>query len=66
MTEKEMFFGYGKDEVLKNFREAKDQIDFNGRISKEETTLSQLAETSKCLLKENAEFLKLIYNKLDD
>lgn len=64
MSEKK-YFGYGEREILENFREAGDQVDSNGKIS-EETTLSQLAEASKQLLKENADFLYSIYNDLDD
>ena len=64
MAEKK-YFGYSEEEILENFREAVDQVDSNNRIS-QETTLSQLAEASKRLLTENAEFLHSIYNDLDD
>lgn len=65
MEKKQVFFGYGRDQVLENFRECRDQVDSNGRIG-EGTTLSQLTEASKRLLAENADFLRSIYNDLDD
>lgn len=66
MEEKKIFFGYEKEEVLKNFRECTDQTDTNGRISEKETALAQLTEASGRLLKENRDFLYTIYNDLDD
>lgn len=65
MTETRKYFGYSREEILQNFREAADQVDSNGKIN-EATTLSQLAEASKKLLEENSEFLHSIYNDLDD
>ena len=65
MEEKRKFFGYEKEKILENFRDCSDQVDVNGRIG-EKTTLFQLVEASNRLLQENADFLRSIYNELDD
>ena len=65
MEEKRKVFGYERNQVLENFRECSNQVDSNGRIG-EETTLSQLAGASNRLVQENADFLRSIYNDLDD
>ena len=65
MNSEKMYFGYAEEEILKTFRESKDQVDINSKIG-DGTTLSQLVESSGRLLRENADFLHMIYNDLDD
>lgn len=65
MNNEKMYLGYTEEEILKTFRESKDQVDVNSKIG-EGTTLSQLVESSGRLLQENADFLRMIYNDLDD
>lgn len=66
MKEKKTYFGYEKEEILRNLRESNDQVDRNNKISEQETTLSQLANASGRLLEENKNFLYTIYNELDN
>ncbi len=59
------YFGYGEEQIREVFRYSKDQVDTNSKIE-DTSTLSQLVEASDRLLKENKEFLHMIYNDLDD
>ena len=65
MDKKKRYFGYDEDELLEVFRNSKDQVDINSKID-DKSTLSQLVEASDKLLKENKEFLRMIYNDLDE
>ena len=65
MDKKKMYFGYAEDQIRETFRNSSDQVDTNSKIG-EDSTLSQLVESSNRLLKENREFLRMIYNDLDE
>ena len=65
MDKKKRYFGYDAEELLEGFRNSKDQVDMNGKIG-DKSTLSQLVEASDKLLKENKDFLHMIYNDLDE
>lgn len=65
MNEMEKYFGYTEAEIEENFENAADQIDTNTRLNPTVSTLEQLAEASEKLIKENKEFLRVIYNELD-
>lgn len=65
MKEEKRFFGYGEEEIRQIFRNGTDQTDSNSRIDAT-PTLSQMAESSGRLLKENKDFLHMIYNDLDE
>ena len=65
MEEKKTYLGYDEEYVRRIFRDSKDQVDSNSRISTT-PTLEQLVEASGKLLKENKDFLHMIYNDLDD
>lgn len=65
MDEQKRYFGYGEEQIREIFRNSKDQVDTNSKID-ETSTLSQLVESSNRLLKENGDFLRTIYNDLDD
>lgn len=65
MDEQKRYFGYGEEQIREIFRNSKDQVDTNSKIDKT-STLSQLVESSNRLLKENGDFLRTIYNDLDD
>lgn len=65
MGEQKRYFGYGEEQIREIFRNSKDQVDTNSKID-ETSTLSQLVESSNRLLKENGDFLRTIYNDLDD
>ena len=55
---------YG-EKIKEIFRNSKDQIDINSKIENA-STLSQLVDSSSKLLKENRDFLHMIYNELDE
>lgn len=65
MDKKTQYFGYDEEQIREVFRNSKDQVDINSKIENT-STLSQLVESSDRLLKENKEFLHIIYNDLDD
>ena len=65
MDKKKQYFGYNEEELLEVFRNSKDQVDTNSKID-DTSTLSQLVEASDKLLKENKDFLHMIYNDLDE
>lgn len=65
MDAKSKCFGYDETQILKMFRSSKAQVDFNTKIDGA-STLSQLVEASGRLLKENGDFLREIYNDLDE
>lgn len=65
MSDKVIFFGYEMSHILETFHTSKDQVDSNGKIDKNSTTLSQLVGASQKLLQENGDFLYKIYNELD-
>lgn len=65
MDERKQYFGYDEERIREIFRESKDQVDSNKKIG-DTSTLSQLVESSNKLLKENKEFLHMIYNDLDE
>ena len=65
MEKKARYFGYDEEKIKEVFRNSKDQIDINRKI-KSASTLSQLVESSSKLLKENRDFLHMIYNELDE
>ncbi len=59
------YFGYQEEQIREVFRNSKDQVDTNSKIG-DTSTLSQLVEASRKLLKENKDFLRMIYNELDE
>lgn len=65
MDKKKRYFGYGEDQIREAFRNSKDQVDTNSKID-DASTLSQLVESSDRLLRENKDFLHMIYNDLDE
>lgn len=65
MDKRMRYFGYDEELIREAFRNSKDQIDTNSKID-DASTLSQLVESSDRLLKENRDFLHLIYNDLDE
>ena len=65
MNAKTKYFGYDDEQIREVFRNSKDQVDVNSKIG-DNTTLAQLAESSGRLLKENRDFLREIYNNLDE
>lgn len=65
MDRKKQYFGYDEGRIIEIFRNSKDQVDSNSRIG-ETSTLSQLVDSSAKLLKENRDFLRMIYNELDE
>lgn len=65
MDERKQYFGYDEERIREIFRNSKDQVDINSKIG-DTSTLSQLVESSDKLLKENKDFLHMIYNDLDD
>lgn len=60
MDTKTKYFGYDEEQIREVFRNSKDQVDVNSKID-DASTLSQLAESSGRLLKENRNFLREIY-----
>ena len=62
----EKYFGYTEEKIIKIFKNSKDQVDTNSKLNKDASTLTQLVESSKRLLKENKDFLQMIYNELDE
>jgi len=65
MDKKKQYFGYDEKLIREAFRNSKDQVDINSKIG-DTSTLSQLVESSDRLLKENKDFLHMIYNDLDE
>ncbi|MDE6386408.1 MAG: hypothetical protein K2L82_01225 [Lachnospiraceae bacterium] len=65
MDERKQYFGYDEEQIREAFRNSKDQVDINSKID-DASTLSQLVESSDRLLKENKDFLHMIYNDLDE
>ena len=65
MEKKMQYFGYDEEQIREAFRNSKDQVDINSKID-DTSTLSQLVESSDRLLKENKDFLHVIYNDLDE
>ena len=61
----EKICGYDEEKIKEIFRNSKDQIDINSKIENA-STLSQLVDSSSKLLKENRDFLHMIYNELDE
>lgn len=59
------YFGYEEEKIRAVFRNSKDQIDTNSKIENT-STLSQLVEASEKLLKENKDFLRIVYKELDE
>ena len=64
MEKKKQYFGYDEEQIREVFRNSKDQVDTNSKIE-DTSTLSQLVEALGRLLKENKDFLHMIYNNLD-
>lgn len=65
MTAGTTYFGYDEEQIGRIFRNSKDQVDINRKID-DASTLAQLAESSSRLLRENPDFLREIYNDLDE
>lgn len=65
MDKRRQYFGYDEENIREIFRNSKDQVDTNSKIG-DASTLSQLVESSDKLLKENKDFLRMIYNDLDE
>lgn len=65
MEKNTRYFGYDEEKIKEIFRNSKDQIDINSKIENA-STLSQLVDSSSKLLKENRDFLHMIYNELDE
>ena len=64
MDKRRQYLGYDEEQIREAFRNSNDQVDTNKKID-EASTLSQLVESSGRLLKENKDFLHMIYNNLD-
>ncbi len=64
MDDKKRYFGYDEEMIRGIFRNSEDQVDINSKIGSD-STLSQLVEASEKMLKENKDFLHMIYNELD-
>ena len=62
MDKRRQYFGYDEEQIREAFRNSNDQVDTNKKID-EASTLSQLVESSGRLLKENKDFLHMIYNR---
>lgn len=65
MDKRRQYFGYDEEYIRGIFCNSKDQVDTNSKIG-DASTLSQLVESSDKLLKENKDFLRMIYNDLDE
>ena len=65
MDKRRQYFGYDEEQIREAFRNSKDQVDTNSKID-DTSTLSQLVDSSNKLLKENKDFLHMIYNDLDE
>ncbi|MCB6416135.1 hypothetical protein LI221_13920 [Faecalimonas umbilicata] len=65
MDKRRQYFGYDEEYIREIFCNSKDQVDTNSKIG-DASTLSQLVESSDKLLKENKDFLRMIYNDLDE
>lgn len=65
MDKRKQYFGYDEEQIREAFRNSKNQVDTNSKIG-DTSTLSQLVESSDRLLKENKDFLHMIYNDLDE
>lgn len=59
------YFGFDEEQIREAFRNSRDQVDTNSKID-DTSTLSQLVDSSDRLLKENKDFLHMIYNDLDE
>lgn len=65
MDKRKQYFGFDEEQIREVFRDSKDQVDTNSKID-DTSTLSQLVDSSNRLLKENKDFLHMIYNDLDE
>jgi hypothetical protein len=65
MDKRKQYFGFDEEQIREAFRNSKDQVDTNSKID-DTSTLSQLVDSSNKLLKENKDFLHMIYNDLDE
>lgn len=65
MDNKKQYFGYDEERIREVFRNSTDQVDTNSKIG-DDSTLSQLVESSGRLVSENKDFLYMIYNELDE
>lgn len=65
MDKRKKYFGFDEEQIREAFRDSKDQVDTNSKID-DTSTLSQLVDSSNRLLKENKDFLHMIYNDLDE
>lgn len=65
MDKRKQYFGFDEEQIREAFRNSKDQVDTNSKID-DTSTLSQLVDFSNKLLKENKDFLHMIYNDLDE
>lgn len=65
MNKRKQYFGFDEEQIREAFRNSKDQVDTNSKID-DTSTLSQLVDSSNRLLKENKDFLHVIYNDLDE
>jgi len=65
MDKRKQYFGFDEEQIREVFRNSKDQVDTNSKID-DTSTLSQLVDSSNRLLKENKDFLHMIYNDLDE
>ena len=65
MDKRKKYFGFDEEQIREAFRNSKDQVDTNSKID-DTSTLSQLVDSSNKLLKENKDFLHMIYNDLDE
>ena len=63
MDKRKQYFGFDEEQIREAFRNSKDQVDTNSKID-DTSTLSQLVDSSNKLLKENKDFLHMIYNDL--
>ena len=65
MDKRKQYKAFDEEQIREAFRNSKDQVDTNSKID-DTSTLSQLVDSSNKLLKENKDFLHMIYNDLDE
>ena len=60
------FLGYTEAQIIEIYQNSKDQVDINRKLDKTTSTLTQLVQSSHKLVRENKDFLHMIYNDLDE
>lgn len=64
MEKTKKIFGYTENEILRIFHEKGDEVDTNNRVNPNTSTLAQLAEASKRMVKEDMDYLTEVYAPL--